>query len=589
LIITVVLSTNIALSANGQTSDVKILGDVDADGVVDILDSTFLQRHLTNIPIPFEIETGVADVDCGGELTMLDATMICRYLIRVSSCGGIGKPLSDSPTEQPSPVTYATAVRSADGELTDIVGRGIYGFSFTDSDPASLDVRICDASEFTNDYMIVDSFVRDGHNDFDNVYPWAGIRRCCINGTDIIYEGEDGFKTDGSAGDVFVEIPAFYSCIERIDDSTRIAVSSEPQPGFVLEPAFYDSTGAQLPCIYVAAYATTDYNRSVSGAMPTVAAHTKTFISRAALKSYSVYDLAVWSALQKLITVEFGTRDISGHMYGIGELIYNKECVAIKSENNTNAITVSTSSSARSYKANYLREGMVIVIDENPVKNNKTSVHRIITGVSDHNDGTITFTFDGPPTDVVRDKTYLSNIGQPSGNSDSIPYHTGRGDHNTTTAFKYRGLENLWGNVWTQTAGIAVKNLRYYVTTDISKYEQPVEEWIRLDIEAPEQIKYTYVDDGGWIQSFGVSESCPWLLLPNAVCDDVSVVGDKFYCIDEYNADGVAQSPDNVYKCVTGGGWDNLYGNGPFTLRFWGTSTYSWLYGSRLVIRDTVG
>ena len=47
--------------------------------------------------------------------------------------------------------------------------------------------------------------------DFNTVYPWAGIKRCnVLNGEVIAYEGNDTYKEDGSNGDVMVEIPKFW-------------------------------------------------------------------------------------------------------------------------------------------------------------------------------------------------------------------------------------------------------------------------------------------------------------------------------------------------------------------------------------------
>ena len=70
-----------------------ILGDVDKDGHVTIIDATFIQRKLAGIPIPFEFNNSVADVDSDGEVTIIDATFIQRWLANLSAPEGIGKPL----------------------------------------------------------------------------------------------------------------------------------------------------------------------------------------------------------------------------------------------------------------------------------------------------------------------------------------------------------------------------------------------------------------------------------------------------------------------------------------------------------------
>ena len=70
-----------------------ILGDVDGDGAVSIIDATCIQRHIAEIPVYAYIETA-ADTDGDGEVTILDATSIQRYLVKSPCFTGIGSPIS---------------------------------------------------------------------------------------------------------------------------------------------------------------------------------------------------------------------------------------------------------------------------------------------------------------------------------------------------------------------------------------------------------------------------------------------------------------------------------------------------------------
>ena len=49
-------------------------------------------------------------------------------------------------------------------------------------------------------------------NDFDNIYPWSQIKRCTIanDGTITSYEGDPNYIEDGSIGEVMTEIPEHY-------------------------------------------------------------------------------------------------------------------------------------------------------------------------------------------------------------------------------------------------------------------------------------------------------------------------------------------------------------------------------------------
>ena len=71
-----------------------LLGDVDGDGTVTIIDATFIQRKLVSIPIPFELNDTIADTDKDGSVTIIDATYIQRWLVNLKSNDNIGKPLN---------------------------------------------------------------------------------------------------------------------------------------------------------------------------------------------------------------------------------------------------------------------------------------------------------------------------------------------------------------------------------------------------------------------------------------------------------------------------------------------------------------
>ena len=88
-----------------------ILGDVDGDGKVTILDATFIQRYLADIPIPFEFNEAVADVDGEDGVTIIDATYIQRWLASLNAPKGIGQP---------------TFIDPDDGERSALVGSWAY-------------------------------------------------------------------------------------------------------------------------------------------------------------------------------------------------------------------------------------------------------------------------------------------------------------------------------------------------------------------------------------------------------------------------------------------------------------------------------
>ena len=72
----------------------RLLGDVDGDGEVTIVDATFIQRKLASIPIPFEFNETVADTDGDNDVSVIDATYIQRWLASLPSNDNIGKPIA---------------------------------------------------------------------------------------------------------------------------------------------------------------------------------------------------------------------------------------------------------------------------------------------------------------------------------------------------------------------------------------------------------------------------------------------------------------------------------------------------------------
>lgn len=71
-------------------SDDIVLGDVDGDGEVTIIDATCIQRHLAELPT-FAFVEKAADSDEDGEVTIIDATCIQRYLAQLPTNENIGK------------------------------------------------------------------------------------------------------------------------------------------------------------------------------------------------------------------------------------------------------------------------------------------------------------------------------------------------------------------------------------------------------------------------------------------------------------------------------------------------------------------
>ena len=154
-----------------------------------------------------------------------------------------------------------------------------------------------------------------GSSDFDSVMPWAGIKRETL-----------------STGDVMVKIPKFWFQRYREGNVEHIKISSVPNTGFTLHPAFNHS-GVECNHIYVGAYKTSSNNKSVTGATPQGNQIRSVMRSNAKLKGngWSLIDISALSAIQMLMLVEFADNNVQskigrGYCYGNSASIQTGSC-----------------------------------------------------------------------------------------------------------------------------------------------------------------------------------------------------------------------------------------------------------------------
>lgn len=65
--------------------------DTDGDGEITTVDATYIQRKISNIPIPFEMDDAKADADEDGFVTIMDSSCIQRWMCQLKSAANIGR------------------------------------------------------------------------------------------------------------------------------------------------------------------------------------------------------------------------------------------------------------------------------------------------------------------------------------------------------------------------------------------------------------------------------------------------------------------------------------------------------------------
>lgn len=454
--------------------------------------------------------------------------------------------------------------------------------------------RILDSKNLKNDYVIGDEFaLNNGINDFDNCYPWRDIKLCNVTQTgNVCYFDDPAFKRDGTNGDVMVEIPKFYS-IRRVDgDYEFIAISEQKYPGFETEPMFIDNYGNEKDKIYIGAYAA--YNgKSRTGDLPTAGKTVQVNQETARKYNADLYSVDCWSAIQKLVSIEFGAINISPYLNGIGGLIYRGG--VFPSENKTNA-TSAIFEGEESTGICDIEVGDWIVVSNKTMYNDRqiTSV-KFIGYDEQRKKYQYEIGFSGEAISLFKGQTFLYSTAQPNGLTDGISYHTGRikrendkGNAEMCAQFKYRNMEGLWGNIWTQLGGIKIKNLTYYYANNSDYYCSAIDEnWQKLSYVPPIQ-NSPPSSDKIWIVNMGLDYAIPSLGLPvivgktNGGGSD-EFYGDGFYSYYDKNQNGKKLDINAEWYAISGGGWDHLDRNGPYAIRFWTDNGNSWLYGSRII------
>ena len=116
--------------------------------------------------------------------------------------------------------------------------------------------------------------------------------------------------------------------------------------------------------------------------------------------------------------------------------------------------------------------------------------------------------------------TFLNN-----GTADSIP-KTGSPTSNTsgTYAMKYRGIENLYGNILQFVDGINIQNNVAYVSKDASTYASDTFSG------SYERVGYTNNNEDGWVTEMGYDVNHPYVNLPTSITETgTSIYSDKYF------------------------------------------------------------
>ena len=136
-----------------------------------------------------------------------------------------------------------------------------------------------------------------------------------------------------------------------------------------------------------------------------------------------------------------------------------------------------------------------------------------------------------------------------TGGTDGVVASSGAMGTSNTNQFMYRGIEDLWGNVWQWVDGVNIIDNQAWVCEDAGQYESDV-------FASPYQkLSYTNANTNGYVREMGFDPNRPYAQFP------IHLGGGATTYYSDYYYQNVGQ---RVARC--GGAWSNGLVAGP---SFW--------------------
>lgn len=367
---------------------------------------------------------------------------------------------------------------------------------------------------------------------FDKFKMFGGRKRCNVadDGTILAYYGDDGYKEDGSNGQVMVYQPKVYYLIlpliyDKIDDvvggyhlrKANYYVSLAERPGFKLHPAFINENGEEVDYILKSAFEGSIYDVSAGKYLT----NDEQVMDATVDKLCSVANVKPCSGLTQSLT-----RD------KVEQMAKNRgdgwHCSGIK---------------------DIALEQLLMMIELGSM-NTQTNIGLGVVNVSDNTSYNCS---------ALTGST--SSLGNTTGRATSTVVT--KGTEKTTytdddkTSITYRGVENFWGNIWKFAEGVNFygdghqRGGQPYICKDFD-YKKD------FSSNNYEPAGFTLTNNNGYISAIGYNPNFDWLFFASESKGDSSTpVGDYLYSTPKLNDYRVA---------LLGGRWFDGSRDGGFCL-----------------------
>ena len=417
----------------------------------------------------------------------------------------------------------ANAAAASAKAAASAVGAAFYGVDFSGSTSAG--ARTGAAAEFV---FTPGTDTSAGQNDFDGVYPWAGMRRCCCtlnaDGTVTVnaYKGQPGYIEDGTNGEVLVEGPLFYVS-GMLDVNPR--VSAVPMPGFRAPRKFQNADGSLKQKCYLPAFpgsiGADGKLHSIAGVVSTSNKTISQFLAAARLwgETYCINTSADFEVLAYLMIVVYGTRSTQEKIRGVSNL-YATNIAVTGARTSEAAVTVGK---------DVLEVGMVISIGTGG-ENESVAGQRIVTAIEtiEGDTANVKASFTGEAVTTTTDHK-IWRIMQSTGTANSVISTCGSPVSNTDGkhSFVFYGVENpLYGNQWRMECDWKLIDGVPYYCDDPTKYQwSSANDYIKLDtLTLPSE---------GYQKNLQADERVPWLQIAKEVGGSTSTYLGNYWWINK--------------------------------------------------------
>ena len=308
-------------------------------------------------------------------------------------------------------------------------------------------------------------------------------------------------------GNSFVRIPKFY--IEKTDDGSTKAtcrISKRPFSAACYSPLCFGTDGYAYYGKYPAGK-TGSVLTSVSGVYPYVndtIVNMRTFAKNNGA-GYQQLDIHAVDMLQVLFTVEFATLNSQSIMNGWVSGTYAGTNLVTVAQTTSNSIIVANAAAALFAVGQPIGCGTAL-------NENQRFYGRNITSIDLYDVSNKAISFDGAAvTTAVGDVLY--NIGWKSGACDRIVANSG-GITSLSSGlqpFMYRGIENLWGNVYHFVDGINLQANQAWVCSTPASYAS------NLFASPYVQLSYANIATSGYLEAMNYDANNPYAQFPKTV------------------------------------------------------------------------